>query len=55
MSIAMDIKNKRYELRLSEREMDALDRLVEHDGLTDRAKWVAGQIRKVAKRKKVWK
>jgi metal-responsive CopG/Arc/MetJ family transcriptional regulator len=50
----MDIKNRRFELRLTEKELQALEKLTEHDGLTSRSRWIANQIRKSAKRKKVW-
>lgn len=51
----MDIKNRRFELRLTEQELEALDKLTDYAGLTSRSKWIANQIRAHAKRKKVWK
>ena len=50
----MDIKNRRFELRLTEQELQALDKLTEKSGLDHRSQWVAGAIVRSAKRNKVW-
>ena len=47
-------KTTRFELRLSEQELQALSKLTQQAGLTSRSKWVQNQIRAHAKRKKVW-
>ena len=39
------MKDKRFELRMSAKELKALDRLVKKDGYPSRAAWVIAQIR----------
>lgn len=43
----------RFDLRMNQQERQALEKLAENDGVT-MSKWVKNQIRKAAKRKKVW-
>jgi len=50
-----DIKNRRFELRLTEQELKALDKLTKAAGYQHRSEWVAASIKMAAKRRKVWK
>jgi metal-responsive CopG/Arc/MetJ family transcriptional regulator len=50
----MSIKNRRFELRLSEQELQALDSLVKKSKLEHRAQWLAGAIKKAATRNNCW-
>ena len=49
----LKVKNKRFELRLSEQELNALNKMAELSEI-DRSKLVAAWIRRAAKRKGVW-
>ena len=49
----MDKKTQRFELRLTEKELLALNRLAHHKG-RDRSKVVAGMIRQSAQRHGIW-
>jgi len=44
---------ERFDVRMDQQERQALEKLAENEGIT-MSKWVKNQIRKVAKRKKVW-
>jgi predicted DNA binding CopG/RHH family protein len=50
----MDKKDKRFELRLTQQEFEALHKLADSRGV-DRSRLVAGMIRQASKRAKVWK
>jgi len=47
------VKDKRFELRLTEQEATALQKLADRTGVS-RSNWVALAIMRAAKRKKVW-
>ena len=49
----MKYKYERFDLRMNEQERDSLEKLAKNEGVT-MSKWVKNQIRKAAKRKKVW-
>ena len=49
----MKYEYDRFDMRMDLQERQALEKLAENDGIT-MSKWVKNQIRKAAKRKKVW-
>jgi len=49
----MKYNYERFDLRMDQQERQALEKLAEREGVT-MSKWVKNQIRRHAKRKKVW-
>ena len=50
----MKYNYERFDIRMSQQEREALEKLAEYEGIT-MSKWVKNRIRQSAKRKKVWK
>jgi predicted HicB family RNase H-like nuclease len=50
----MTDKYNRFDVRLTDQERDALEKLAEKQGVT-MSKWFKNVIRRAAKRAKVWK